>query len=234
MTQFSVQVGVPVTTTLYAGEVLTVSSVSGSTGIVQRLGDLPGEPPQESFNVIAADVVKRGPYSGVRRYSISALGGALAVVTQPEDRLRDAINALSQSDLLLSNAGLAIGTGSAAKVKYNAFDFQVDGVAAHVAAGEVAFTPTTHDIADPDTDPREAIYVLSIAEGETAPTITKGATAAAGAAVAPATPANEIKLGEVLVQHDGSAIFDASTDDLDAAHLTVTFTSSTPTPVTID
>jgi hypothetical protein len=33
-------------------------------------------------------------------------------------------------------------------------------------------------------------------------------------------------MGEVLVQHNGTAIFNAVSDDLDAAHLTVTYTDA--------
>lgn len=138
--------------------------------------------------------------------------------------IRDDVASLLSGTHLVTTAGLAIGSSSAAKVLTAAFQYQVDGVRAHKASAETAFTATTHDIADPDDDPREAIYVLSIAQGGTI-TITKGTTAAADAAVAPATPAGELKLGEVLIQHDGTAIFDASSNDLDADHLTVTYTS---------
>ncbi len=140
----------------------------------------------------------------------------------------DALDLLVNGDALLSAPGLAIGVSSAAAVKFNDLIFQVDGMRFRIAASEVAFTATTHDIADPDAAPREAIYVLSASAGASAPTITKGTTAAANAAVAPATPAGHVKFGEVKVQHDGSAIFDASTDLLSAAHLTDTYTSETP------
>lgn len=142
------------------------------------------------------------------------------------DGIVDDLNLLGSGTGLLSGAGLAIGTDKT-KVAHDAFTVTFDGAAERVAAGEVAFTATTHDIADPDADPREAIYVLSVAQGG-AVTITKGADAAEDAAEAPATPAGEVKLGEVKVQHDGTAIFDATTNELDAAHLTATFTSSDP------
>lgn len=144
------------------------------------------------------------------------------------------VASLHSGDLLITGAALAIGSDKP-KVATGAFIFQVDGVRERktaVSAG-TAFTATTHDIADPDAAGREAIYVLSIAAGG-AITITKGTTAALGAAVAPATPPNEVKLGEVLIAHDGSAIFDATTNDLDAAHLTVTYTSSAPYALTAE
>lgn len=133
-------------------------------------------------------------------------------------------------DALFSDPGLAIGTDKT-KVLHDALLYQVDGVRHYIATGEVAFTATTHDIADPDTDPREAIYVLSAGHSETV-TITKGDDAADGEAVAPATPADHVKFGEVLIQHNGSAIFNASTDELDAAHLTVTYTDEEEVEVT--
>ncbi len=133
-------------------------------------------------------------------------------------------------------ATLAEGTVSAAEVRIQNFEsvfaftpFRRNVV---ITDTEHAFTATTHDIADPDTDPREKVYVLSVArkvghapdQATEVVTITGGTIAAAGLAVAPATPAGEIKIGEVLIQHDGTAIFNATTDLLTAAHLTVTFT----------
>jgi hypothetical protein len=137
-------------------------------------------------------------------------------------KLNDMLTAL-QGTRLLSEPGLAIGTDQT-RVAYDELIWSVNGMRYRIAAGEVAFTATTHDITDPDTDPREAVYVLSVAAGATSVTITKGTTAAEDAAVAPSTPAGHVKVGEVLIQHDGSAVFDATTTELDAAHLTVTYT----------
>lgn len=145
------------------------------------------------------------------------------------NNLVDALDVLVNGDALLSDPGLAIGTSSAAKVKNgNDLIWQIDGMRYRIAADtEHAFTATTHDIADPDSNGREAIYVFSVAAGATACTITKGDDAALGAGVAPATPAGHVKVGEVKVAHNGSAIFDATTDLLSAAHLTDTYTDST-------
>jgi hypothetical protein len=137
--------------------------------------------------------------------------------------LRAALVACLTGAGLISTPTLAIGTSSKKDVKFSSFNFRALGFQEAKTGAEVAFTATTHDIADPDALPREAIFVLSIAQGGTV-TITKGSDALAGAAVAPATPANECKMGEVLIQHNGTAVFDATTDDLDAAHLTVTYT----------
>ena len=147
--------------------------------------------------------------------------------------LRQEFNAF-RADFLAGRMGLMgapnlrIGTTDT-NVRTDAFYFVDSGIMelkASVAAG-TAFTATTHDIADPDAAGREALYVLSIATGGTI-TITKGADAALAAAVRPAVPAGEIDLGQVLVAHDGSAVFNATTDALTAAHLTVTYTSQDP------
>lgn len=155
------------------------------------------------------------------------------VLIEEFNRLRYDVTAILNGLQLLTPPVLEIGTVAPEEVKHGAFNIRVDGVTETVAAGEEAFTAVTHDIADPDANPREAIYVLSVAAGG-AITITKGDTAAAGAAVAPATPAGEVKMGEVLIQHDGSAIFDATTSALDAAHLTVTYTDEPVAALTSD
>ncbi len=133
--------------------------------------------------------------------------------------------AVQSGDALLSLPVLAIGTSSAAEVKNSAFDIRVNGQVETVAAGETGFTATTDDIADPDASGREIVYVLSVAQGGTI-TITPGTIAALAAGVAPSTPAGEVKMGEVLVAHDGSAIFNATTDNLSASHITDTYTDS--------
>ncbi len=148
--------------------------------------------------------------------------------------LRQEINAIRADAIagrsgLLGSPALAIGS-TKPRIATGAFYFTIAGVLelkAAVAAG-TAFTDTTHDIADPDALGREAIYVVSIAAGGTI-TITMGSVAALTEAVAPSVPASGLYLGQVLVAHNGSAVFNANTDDLDAAHLTVTYTSQDPT-----
>lgn len=97
---------------------------------------------------------------------------------------------------LVSTPTLQIGTGSAAKTKHVDFTYQINGVRIAKASSEITMVG---NIADPDANGREAIYVLSIQTNGTI-TVTKGADAALGAGVAPAT--------------------------LNAAHLTTTFTTS--------
>lgn len=136
------------------------------------------------------------------------------------ERLRVALG--RAQGFLTSAPGLRIGTSSAAAIKYDEFTAVVRGGAITVSAGEEAFTATTHDIADPDSDPRESWYVLSVNASGTI-TTTKGTTAAEDAAVKPVAPVDEVIVGYVKIQHDGTAIFDATTDLLSASHLTVTY-----------
>ena len=126
-------------------------------------------------------------------------------------------------DFLLNRANLAIGTVDPAEVAHGTFTKSVAGALAEVTGAEVAFTATTHDIAPDANTPQEAIYLLSVnAAGAVA--ITKGATADQGSAVPPAAPAAQAVMGYVrIVVAAGATPFDATTDDLDAAHLTTTF-----------
>jgi hypothetical protein len=134
--------------------------------------------------------------------------------------LRTFVLAALTGSTCLTDPGLQIGTSSKKAVRNNnAFSFTDDGVTVTKAAAETAFTATTHDVADG----YKRIFVLSIVTAGTI-TITPGtAVLAASTATAPATPTGEAKIGEVQIAASG-AIFNATTDDLDAAHLTVTYT----------
>lgn len=132
--------------------------------------------------------------------------------------LVDMVDLAITGTFVISDPTLAIGTSSKKAVKNAAFSFQANGVTEAKAAAETAFTATTHDIADGSA----RAFTLSIATGGTV-TITPGTAAVGTTATAPATPAGEAKMGEVLIAASG-AIFNATTDDLDAAHLTVTYT----------
>lgn len=117
--------------------------------------------------------------------------------------------------------GLAIGTTSKKEVKIaNAVTLLVQGAPATVTAQEVGFTATTHDIAAD----KASYYALS-ADSQGTVVITKGADAAPGSAAKPAVPDGDTILGFVLIETDGTSgdVFDATTDDLDAAKLTVTY-----------
>jgi hypothetical protein len=134
--------------------------------------------------------------------------------------LRTFVLAALTGSTCLTSPALKIGTSSKKAVRNNsAFSFTDDGVTETKAAAETAFTATTHDVASD----KEAIFVLSIATGGTI-TITKGDDAEIGQAVAPDTPTGEAKIGEVKIATSGDT-FDATTDDLDATWLTVTYTN---------
>lgn len=139
------------------------------------------------------------------------------------NKLRAAVVALCTGAGLITTPVLAEGTSSKKELKHSTFNVRALGVVEAVTGAEVAFTATGHDILDPDAQARGALYVISVAQGGTV-TITKGDDALAGQEVAPDLPANEAKMGEVLIQHNGTAIFNAVSDDLDAAHLTVVYT----------
>lgn len=145
-------------------------------------------------------------------------------------RLQEIINYVLEASrttqpMTLSAAGLAIGTGSKAKVLItNTVVYQKAGRIYQKTTAEIAFTATTHDIAADAGSTRAAIYLLSLDTAGTA-TITKGTEAATVAAcTVPATPAGNIPIGYVGIQiAAGVTPFDASTDLLDAGHITDTY-----------
>ncbi len=146
--------------------------------------------------------------------------------------LLDAINAVNIADgetKLLTNPTIAIGSDKK-KVKHNDLHLIKDGVISKIATGEVAFTATTHDITADNTKAQEATYLIYL-DGSTVK-ILKGTTADADS-VCPALPAGKVRLGEVkIVVAQGTSDFDATTDDLDAGHLTATFTTKVDVPST--
>jgi hypothetical protein len=128
-------------------------------------------------------------------------------------------------NVCLAAAGLAIGTVSAAEVKIaNTVTYLNKGVFKSKTTAEVAFTATTHDITAVAGSVQEAVYLISL-QADGTPIITKGATATgAGNAVIPSTPAGETAIGYLrLAVAAGSTDFDATSDDLSAAHLTDTY-----------
>lgn len=125
----------------------------------------------------------------------------------------------------MSKGGLSIGTTSKKAVRLaNTTTYAINGVVYQKAAAEVAFTATTMDIEADAATVQEAVYLVSInAAGTLA--LTKGATATgAGNALIPETPSGSVALGYVRIAvAAGSTDFDASSDDLDAAHITDTY-----------
>lgn len=130
--------------------------------------------------------------------------------------LLDAILSAMQ-DKLLGNPTLTIGSVSKKTLKTLAFPVSDGGTLKTIAAATPAFTATDDDIADG----YKAVYLIYLVD--TTVTVLKGtAVLIADTAVCPAIPAGGIKVGEVEIETSG-AIFNATSDDLDAAHLTVTY-----------
>jgi len=132
----------------------------------------------------------------------------------------------------LAFAGLAIGSGSKAKVLIaNTITYVIDGVLYQKTTAEIAFTATTHDIAADAGSVQEAVYLYSVDSAGTV-TVTKSPTATgAGNAAIPATPAGDAPLGYLrLAVAAGATDFDASSDLLDAAHLTDTYVNLATNP----
>ena len=122
-------------------------------------------------------------------------------------------------------AGLAIGSGSKAKVLIaNTVTYLIAGIFKSKSTAEVAFTATTHDIAANASTVQEAVYTMSL-QADGTPTLTMGTIATgAGNAVVPAGPSTEAVIGYVRIAMDaGATPFDATSDDLDAGHLTATY-----------
>lgn len=125
----------------------------------------------------------------------------------------------------LGPAGLAIGTSKPKVLIANTVPFLIAGVFKSKSTAETAFTATTHDITALAGSVQEAVYLVTLDAAGTV-TLTKGTTATgAGNAAIPSAPASEAVVGHVRIAVDaGATDFDASSDDLDAAHLTVTYT----------
>jgi len=120
---------------------------------------------------------------------------------------------------------LAIGSSAAAKVKIsNNTDVSVKGKMFQVTAAEVAFTATDDDIEADANVIREAVYLVLVDEDGTA-SLYKGTEASgSGNAEVPETPEGYACIGYVRIAvAAGSTDFNASTDELSAAHLTDTY-----------
>ena len=127
--------------------------------------------------------------------------------------------------LVLTDPGLCIGTGSAAKVKIgNTTKYLHNGIFKSKSSAEVAFTATTHDItADADSIQEACYLVCLIADGTIS--LTMGAISSTdGGALLPEIPSGKTPIGYLRLQvAAGSTDFNASTDLLSAGHLTDTY-----------
>ncbi len=115
-------------------------------------------------------------------------------------------------DQCLASAGLVIGSSSKAKVKIaNTVHAFIDGVLVKKTTAEVAFTATTHDVANA----KFAAFLLTLKADGTA-TLRKSADADTRAAIVlPTVPDGEVVIGIVIINPTGTGIFDASTTELD-------------------
>lgn len=124
----------------------------------------------------------------------------------------------------LSAPGLAIGTSKPQVKITNTTVYLHNGIFKSKTTADTAFTATTHDIPANASTVQEACYLISLAANG-AVTITMGAIATgSGKALLPEIPDGKTPIGYVRVAVSaGATPFDASTDNLDAAHLTVTY-----------
>ena len=83
------------------------------------------------------------------------------------------------------------------------------------------FTATTDDLAKSTG----AVYNVYLDATNTIKILKGTATAGGTGAVCPATPSGGMKIGEVKIVVSADAIFNATTDDLDSAHITDTYTN---------
>lgn len=135
----------------------------------------------------------------------------------------------------ISSAGVVIGTGSAAKVKWgSSIVASVNGSIVTVTTNEAAFTATSDDIAASASVVREAIYLLVVDAAGTVSLFKGDEASGAGAAAWPACPTDKACVGAVRVAvAAGTTPFDASTDLLSAGHITDTYYNLTCSPADI-
>lgn len=129
----------------------------------------------------------------------------------------------SRAGVCISAPGLAIGSADKKKVKIvNKFLFwdSASTLPKTKASAEVAFTATTHDVTANGAAARERWYLFTIVADGTV-TITAGVQGAVGAGTFPATPTGGTPFGALRIEiAAGATDFDATTDELDEAHIT--------------
>lgn len=144
-------------------------------------------------------------------------------------QLMDLVDTLhtEQSYRALSSPGLGIGTTAAGKVKIASTTVYLhDGVFKSKTTAEVAFTATVHDIPAAAGSIQEACYLVCLAADGTPSLVMGDIATGAGAAKLPEvsayaglTPIGYLRLAVAA----GATDFNASTDELSAAHLTDTY-----------
>jgi len=88
----------------------------------------------------------------------------------------------------------------------------------------IAFTATTHDIPANASTVQEAMYLVMLAANGTPSLVMGTISTGAGTALLPERPATGTPIGAVRVAvAAGATSFDATTDELDEAHITDTY-----------
>lgn len=138
----------------------------------------------------------------------------------------------SQRFRALTDPGLAIGSSSKKEVLVGAnTTYLYDGVFKSFTSAEVAFTATEHDIPADASTAQQRLYVIGVDDAGSE-IVVPGAVADSGSALLPEwselvdSDGNRITpFGVVDITVDaGATPFNATTDDLDASHLTVEYT----------
>jgi hypothetical protein len=131
----------------------------------------------------------------------------------------------------LADGALAIGSVSKKEVLLGATaTFQIDNVFYTKTTAEVGFTATTDDITADASTVQEAVYLVCVSSAGTLSLVKGTTTTGAGLAPLPSIPVGLSVLGYVRIAvAAGATDFNATTDDLDAAHLTTTYVDFTPT-----
>jgi len=129
----------------------------------------------------------------------------------------------------LYNPVLAIGSSSKAKVLITTGatgTFCIEGkMYTSPASQEVAFTATTDDITADATTAQEKTYLVCLNASGTG-SIISGEQADIGESEAPEVGASLCVIGKVVLSVAVGAVdFDATTDELDEAHITDTYTN---------
>lgn len=163
--------------------------------------------------------------STVRAHPTQAPTDIARVMHTHYERLLDEVAEIAS--MSLNAAGLAIGTDTTQVLIANTVNYLINGEFKSKATAEVAFTADDHDIPADASLVQEAVYVLSL-QADGTPTLTMGTIASgAGNAEVPAPPVDEAVIGHVRIAVDaGATPFDAGSDALSAAHLTVTYTDA--------
>lgn len=133
-----------------------------------------------------------------------------------ETELEDLFDKLQvpAANVCLTSPGLAIGSSSKKAVKIaNTVYAYMEGSLVKKTAAEVAFTATTHDVANA----KFAAFLVTMNSAGTV-TLTKSADASTlGGVVMPAVPDGNVLLGIVIINPTGTGAFDATSTDLDDA-----------------